>query len=207
MLSSFDFSDIRVLADFGGGNGSVLAAILRKYPAMQAILFDRVDVVGRARGELDSPGLSDRVQFVAGDFFESVPSGADAYFLRHIIHDWNDEQALTILKNCRSAMSDSGRLFWRNSSSRKALTVSRKMVRSGDDGRHRWTGTNQRRIRSFAVCERLCLGVLCSSIGRTVHPRRTSSNSLNTVDATIERDLTALRPTLAKGLHLSSPDL
>jgi ubiquinone/menaquinone biosynthesis C-methylase UbiE len=111
LLSSFDFSNIRVLADIGGGNGSVLTAILRKYPAMRAILFDRADVVDRARAELDTTGLSDRLQFMAGDFFQSVPSGADAYFLRHIIHDWQDEQAITILRNCRAVMPDSGQLF------------------------------------------------------------------------------------------------
>lgn len=111
MVAAFDFSDVEVLADIGGGNGSVLAAVLTKYPNLKAILFDRADVIDRARANLAHAGVADRVQFIAGDFFQSVPSGADAYFLRHIIHDWNNDQSRTILKNCRSVMPASGRLL------------------------------------------------------------------------------------------------
>ena len=111
MLAAFDFSDIQVLADIGGGNGSVLAAVLNKYPSLNAILFDRADVIDRAKANLAQAGVADRVQFIAGDFFASVPSGADAYFLRHIIHDWNDDQSRTILRNCRVAMPDGGQLL------------------------------------------------------------------------------------------------
>lgn len=111
MLTAFDFSDIDVLADIGGGNGSVLSAVLKKHPTMRAILFDRSDVIDRAKTNLAQAGVADRVRFIAGDFFQSVPSGADAYFLRHIIHDWNDEQSRTILTNCRAAMPDNARLL------------------------------------------------------------------------------------------------
>lgn len=111
MLTAFDFSDINVLADIGGGNGSVLAAVLAKYPKLKAILFDRADVIDRANANLVQAGVADRVQFIAGDFFQSVPSGADAYFLRHIIHDWSDDQSRTILKNCHAAMPSNGRLL------------------------------------------------------------------------------------------------
>lgn len=111
MLAAFDFSDIQVLADIGGGNGSVLAAVLTKSPKLKAILFDRADVIDRAKVNLAQAGVADRVQFIAGDFFQSVPSGADAYFLRHIIHDWNDDQSHAILKNCRAAMRSNGRLL------------------------------------------------------------------------------------------------
>lgn len=111
MLAAFDFSDIEVLADIGGGNGSVLAAVLAKYPPLKAILFDRADVIDRAKANLAQAGVADRVQFIAGDFFQSLPRGADAYFLRHIIHDWNDERSRTILKNCRAAMPTNGRLL------------------------------------------------------------------------------------------------
>ncbi|MFM9965887.1 MAG: methyltransferase [Planctomycetaceae bacterium] len=111
MLTAFDFSGIRVLADIGGGNGSVLAAVLAKNPSLRAILFDRADVVDRAQINLHQAGVADRVQFIAGDFFQSIPSGADTYFLRHIIHDWDDRQATTILKNCRAAMPADGRLL------------------------------------------------------------------------------------------------
>ena len=111
MLVAFDFSNIRVLADIGGGNGSVLAAVLAKYPSLQAILFDRADVIDRAKANLTQAGVAERVQFIAGDFFQSVPSGADAYFLRHIIHDWSDQPATTILKHCRAVMPSDGRLL------------------------------------------------------------------------------------------------
>ncbi len=111
MLAAFDFSNVRVLADIGGGNGSVLAAVLNKYPSLQAILFDRADVIERAKANLTQAGVVERVHFVAGDFFQSVPRGADAYFLRHIIHDWDDQQATTILKNCQAVMPLGGRLL------------------------------------------------------------------------------------------------
>ncbi len=111
MLAAFDFSDIKVLADIGGGNGSVLSAVLTQYPSLKSILFDRTDVIDRAKTNLAQAGVTDRVQFIAGDFFQSVAGGADAYFLRHIIHDWNDEQSRAILKNCHAAMPANGRLL------------------------------------------------------------------------------------------------
>lgn len=111
MLAAFDFTDIQILADIGGGNGSVLAAVLTRHPKLKAILFDRADVIDRAKTNLTLAGVADRVQFLAGDFFQSVPGGADAYFLRHIIHDWNDDQTRTILNNCHTAMPSNGRLL------------------------------------------------------------------------------------------------
>jgi hypothetical protein len=74
-------------------------------------LFDRADVIDRAKVNLAHAGIADRVQFIAGNFFESVPRGADAYFLRHIIHDWTDVQSRTILDNVRSVMPPDGRLL------------------------------------------------------------------------------------------------
>jgi len=111
MVRSFDFSSIHVLADIGGGNGSVLAALLTHYPMLKAILLDRSDVIDRAKINLAHAGVAERVQFVVGGVFESVPAGADAYLLRHVIHDWNDKQSRTILRNCRDAMPNDGRLL------------------------------------------------------------------------------------------------
>jgi hypothetical protein len=111
MLDAYDFSGIRTLADIGGGNGSVLTVVLKKYPAMQGILFDLPDVVERARPTIEAAGLWDRCRVVAGNFFEAVPPGADAYQLRHIIHDWDDEKALAILRNCHQAMAGAGKLL------------------------------------------------------------------------------------------------
>jgi hypothetical protein len=111
MLEAYDFTGIRTLADIGGGNGSVLTAMLRRYSAMQGILFDLPGVVERARANIETVGLVGRCQVVAGNFFESVPAGADAYLMRHIIHDWDDDKSITILRNCRRAMSQGGKLL------------------------------------------------------------------------------------------------
>ncbi len=111
ILDAYDFSGIDVIADIGGGNGSKITAILQKYPDMRGILFDLPHVVERARPNIEAAGLGERCQLVIGDFFESVPSGADAYVMRHIIHDWDDDKTLTILKNCHAVMSRRNKLL------------------------------------------------------------------------------------------------
>jgi hypothetical protein len=111
MLEAYDFTRVGTLADIGGGNGSVLTGILRKYPAMEGILFDLPAVVERARANIEAAGLEGRCQVVPGNFFEAVPPGADAYLLRHIIHDWDDDKSVTILRNCHRAMGQGGRLL------------------------------------------------------------------------------------------------
>ncbi len=111
VIEAYDFSGIKVLADIGGGNGSNLAAILQRHPRMRGILFDLPHVVARARAGIEAARVDDRCQLVAGSFFESVPAGADAYLMRHIIHDWDDERSLTILRHCRAAMPPHGRLL------------------------------------------------------------------------------------------------
>jgi hypothetical protein len=111
MTDVYDFSDIPVLADIGGGNGSLLTTVLQKYPAMRAILYDLPGVTERAKISLQAAGLADRCQVIGGNFFESVPGGADAYLMRHIIHDWDDEKATRILQNVHRAMRNAGRLL------------------------------------------------------------------------------------------------
>jgi hypothetical protein len=111
LLDAYDFSDIELLADIGGGNGSVLTAVLQRYPQLRGLLFDLRPVIERSRWNLRGAGLVERCQLVTGDFFQAVPSGADAYLLRHIIHDWNDEKAVLILRNVRRAMKADGRLL------------------------------------------------------------------------------------------------
>jgi hypothetical protein len=111
MLDAYDFSGIATLADIGGGNGSVLTAVLQRYPAVQGIHFDLPGVAERARTAIAAAGLAGRCRVIAGNFFESVPAGADAYLLRHIIHDWDDDRSLTILRNCRTAMAAGGKLL------------------------------------------------------------------------------------------------
>ncbi len=103
VLEAYDFSGIGTLVDVAGGHGSVLTAILEKHPQMRGILFDLEHVVAGARPRLEKLQLADRVQLASGDFFQSVPAGGDAFVMKHIIHDWDDARALTILKNCRQA--------------------------------------------------------------------------------------------------------
>ena len=111
ILDAYDFSGINVIADIGGGNGSKITAILQRHSEMHGILFDLPHVVERARPKIEEAGLSDRCQLVDGDFFQAVPSGADAYVMRHIIHDWNDDKSLAILKNCHAVMSRGNKLL------------------------------------------------------------------------------------------------
>lgn len=110
MLDAYDFSAFETVMDIGGGNGLMLAAILNRFPTVKGILFDLPAVADRAKESFSDPDLSDRCKVVGGDFFTLVPS-ADVYVLRHIIHDWNDDDAITILRNCCKAMNPDGRVL------------------------------------------------------------------------------------------------
>lgn len=111
VAAAYDFSMFRTVVDVGGASGNMLAAILGQYPEPRGLLFDRPHVVVDAGRLLKAKGVADRVTVEAGDFFLSVPSGGDAYILSHILHDWNDDQCLTILGHCRKAMKSDGRLL------------------------------------------------------------------------------------------------
>jgi precorrin-6B methylase 2 len=111
MLDAYDFGGINVLADLGGGNGSLLCAVLRRYSSMKGILFDLGHVVARAKENLQAAGLADRCSVIEGSFFESIPAGADAYMFRHIIHDWTDDQSMQILGHCRKVIPADGKLL------------------------------------------------------------------------------------------------
>jgi hypothetical protein len=104
-LKAYDFSGIGTLVDVAGGHGMVLCAILQKYPAMKGILADLPEVVPGAQQRIRSLSLENRCRTEVIDFFKAVPAG-DAYIMKHIIHDWNDEQAATILHNCHKAFTD-----------------------------------------------------------------------------------------------------
>lgn len=110
-VASYDFSSFHTLVDVAGGQGSLLAAILKANPALKGILFDQDAVLAGAKSFIEAEGVLDRCQLMGGNFFESVPSGADAYVLKHILHDWDDERAIAILKNCREAMAENGKLL------------------------------------------------------------------------------------------------
>jgi hypothetical protein len=111
MLDAYDFSGIGVLADIGGGNGTTLMAALGRYPEMKGVLFDRPGVVERARPGIEQAGLSSRCQIASGNFLERVPAGADAYLLRHILHNWDDEHSLAILNSVYEAMDNRAKLL------------------------------------------------------------------------------------------------
>ncbi|MCC6178733.1 MAG: methyltransferase [Chloroflexi bacterium] len=111
IVEAYDFSEIERLADVGGGQGRMIATILKAHPSMRGILFDRPNVTASAASFLESAGVADRCEIVGGDFFASIPAGADAYILRQILHDWGDADALRILKNCRMAMKPTSRVL------------------------------------------------------------------------------------------------
>jgi len=111
MLDAYDFSDVLTLADVGGGNGSLLGAVLLRYPRLKGILYDLAHVTGRATETIKALGVESRCSVIEGSFFDSVPRGADVYLLRHVIHDWTDEQCVAILRNCREAVPPQGRVL------------------------------------------------------------------------------------------------
>jgi hypothetical protein len=99
--------------DVGGAHGHLLVSILRSYVKLRGVLFDQPTVIEEAAktGFLSASDLAGRCESVGGDFFESVPSGADAYVMKYIIHDWDDEKSVRILQNCRKAMAEDGRVL------------------------------------------------------------------------------------------------
>jgi hypothetical protein len=111
ILGSYDFSPIGKLVDVGGGHGALIRSILKKNPTMQGVLFDAPSVIEGAMRRIQAEGLADRCEAVGGDFFKSVPTGADAYIMKWIIHDWDDERSTTILQHCRNGITRDGRLL------------------------------------------------------------------------------------------------
>lgn len=111
ILEAYDFTGIRVVADVGGGHGALLAALLGAYPGMTGVLLEAEHVVHEAVPLLEASGVAGRCTLLPGDFFVSVPAGADAYVLKSVLHNWEDAQALEILGRCRAAMADHTRLL------------------------------------------------------------------------------------------------
>ena len=99
------------VVDVAGGRGRLLAAILEQNAQLRGILFDLPHVIEDARQLIGEAGIADRCTLVGGDFFQAVPEGGDAYILRNIIHDWEDDQAVAILATCRRAMADNAHLI------------------------------------------------------------------------------------------------
>jgi len=146
ILRSYDFSGISHLMDVGGGSGELLGAIAQQNRQLRGTVFDLPRCAEAASKHLQQIGISDRVEFVAGDFFKSVPAIADAIILKSVIHDWNDERSITILRNCHQALPSGGKL----------LLVERLMPESpdmaDDDKAHAMSDLNM--LRGPGGCER-----------------------------------------------------
>ena len=146
ILRSYDFSGISHLMDIGGGSGELLGAIAQQNGKMRGTVFDLPRCAEAANSHLLQIGIGDRVEFVAGDFFKLVPAIADAIILKSVIHDWNDERSITILRNCHQALPSGGKL----------LLVERLMPESpdmaDDDKAHAMSDLNM--LRGPGGCER-----------------------------------------------------
>lgn len=111
VAAAYDCSQFGTMIDVGGGAGALLLGIIRETPNLRGIVFDLARVADGARRNIAAADLSDRCEFVAGDFFQSVPGGGDAYIVKHVIHDWDDEKATAILRCCRRAMGRTAKLL------------------------------------------------------------------------------------------------
>lgn len=110
-VRTYDVGGITRLVDVGAGYGTLMRAVLDAHPNLQGAMCDLPGVIEVARATLAEAGLADRCQAIAGDFFDAVPAGGDAYVLSWILHDWDDQSAIRILANCRAAMGGAGRLL------------------------------------------------------------------------------------------------
>lgn len=110
IVQSYDFSSTRTVVDIGGGQGTLLTAILCQYPHLQGILFDRPAVVIEAHQQL-AHAMQERITLCGGNFFESIPQGHDVYMLRQVLHDWGNDDCLRILERCRQAMASNAHLL------------------------------------------------------------------------------------------------
>jgi hypothetical protein len=111
VLEAYDFAGLSTIMDVGGGNGSMVLAILERYPRARGIVADLPYIEAQAGEFIQQAGASGRCRFQAANFFQSVPEGAEAHVLKFILHDWNDEECVQILENCRAAMAPEGRLI------------------------------------------------------------------------------------------------
>jgi len=111
VASGYDFSRMRTVVDVGGGTGTLLAAILQANGHLRGILFDQPAVAAEADKTLRAAGVADRCEVVGGDFFHSIPKGADCYILANVLHDWDDTRAVRILETCRQALPEQGRVL------------------------------------------------------------------------------------------------
>ncbi|MBI3359783.1 MAG: methyltransferase [Chloroflexi bacterium] len=111
VLEAYDFSPFKTLIDVGGGQGQLIAEILKAHPHLRGTLFDLPAVADGARAHLTAQGVVDRCEFVAGDAFTSIPAGFEAYVLKNVLHDWSDDRCAVLLDRCRAAIPPHGKLI------------------------------------------------------------------------------------------------
>jgi hypothetical protein len=111
LVDAYDFAEVELVADLGGGVGTLVGEVLARHSRARGILFDLPAGIGDASAYLRSMGVLERCELVAGDFFASVPTGADLYFLKQVLHDWSDDDSIRILTNCERAMKSGARLL------------------------------------------------------------------------------------------------
>ncbi len=111
VIAAYDWPVSGTIVDIGGGQGALLNAILARSPEARGVLFDLPHVMAAAREFIGRTGLADRCELAAGDFFEQVPKGGGLYLLKRVIHDWEDERAIAIMRSCRAAMGETSRLL------------------------------------------------------------------------------------------------
>jgi SAM-dependent methyltransferase len=110
IMRVYDFASVRRLIDVGGGHGELLAHLLAGCPGMRGVLFDLPHAIEIAQERIANAGLTGRCECVAGSFFDQVPTAADVYLFKNVLHNWNDERCVRILENCRRVMPADARL-------------------------------------------------------------------------------------------------
>ena len=111
IATGYDFARFARIVDVGGGYGELVAALLTAHPSTTGVLFDLPHAIAAARPNLEKAGVADRCELVAGSFFDAIPTGADAYLLKSVLHDWDDQDCHRILTVCRTALTGSARLL------------------------------------------------------------------------------------------------
>ncbi len=111
ILKEYDFSKFSKIVDIGGGNGSLLTAIIEKYRNCHGVLYDLIDVVKEAEIYISISKLRNNIKSEPGDMFLNIPKGGDCYILKRILHDWDDTKVIRILENCRKSISPGGKLL------------------------------------------------------------------------------------------------
>jgi len=111
VAQAYNFSSCHTVVDIGGGRGVLVRAILESFPAVRGVLFDLPPVIDNARRHMVSASLCDRCDLVSGSFFETVPAGGEVYLLAQVLHNWDDEHSIAILKSCQRAMPPNARIL------------------------------------------------------------------------------------------------